>query len=76
MRPVDFADPPVVATAFAVVFAPIKSWGLLHYGLLRERDQKSYPFSEVKFPTGSVQIEGIDIALSQNIDLRALLLRF
>lgn len=75
MRPVDFANPPVVETAFAVVFAPIKSWGLLHYGLLWERYRKSYPFSEVKLPTGSVQIEGIDLALGQNIDLRALPLR-
>lgn len=75
MRPVDFASPPVVETAFAVVFAPIKSWGLLHYGLLWERYRKSYPFSEVKLPTGSVQIEGIDLALGQNIDLRQLPLR-
>jgi uncharacterized protein (TIGR04255 family) len=75
MRPVDFANPPVVETAFAVVFAPIKSWSLLHYGLLWDRYRKVYPFSEVKLPTGSVQIEGIDLALGQNVDLRALPLR-
>jgi uncharacterized protein (TIGR04255 family) len=75
MRPVDFANPPVVETAFAVVFAPIKSWSLLHYGLLWDRYRKAYPFSEVKLPMGSVQIEGIDLALGQNVDLRALPLR-
>lgn len=75
MRPVDFANPPVVETAFAVVFAPIKSWGLLHYGLLWDRYRKVYPFSEVRLPTGSVQLEGIDLALGQNVDLRALPLR-
>ena len=75
MRPVDFSDPPVVETAFAVVFAPIKTWNMLHYGLLWERYRQAYPFTEVKLPTGSVQVEGIDLALGQNIDLRALPLR-
>jgi uncharacterized protein (TIGR04255 family) len=65
----------VVETAFAVVFAPIKSWSLLHYGLLWDRYRRVYPFSEVRLPTGSVQIEGIDLALGQNVDLRALPLR-
>lgn len=75
IRPVDFSNPPVVETAFAVVFAPIKSWNLLHYGLLWERFRSSYPFPEVKLPTGSVQLEGIDFALGQNVDLRTLPLR-
>jgi len=75
MRPVDFSNPPVVETAFAVVFAPIKSWNLLHYGLLWDRYRESYPFPEVKLPTGSVQLEGIDLALGQNVDLRTLPLR-
>jgi uncharacterized protein (TIGR04255 family) len=75
MRLVDFANPPVVETAFAVVFAPIKSWSLLHYGLLWDRYREAYPFPEVKLPTGSVQIEALDLALGQSVDLRSLPLR-
>jgi uncharacterized protein (TIGR04255 family) len=75
MRPVDFADPPVVETAIGVVFAPMKSWNLLHFGLLWERFRRTYPNAEVKLPTGKPQFEGLDFTSGAEIELSKLPLR-
>jgi uncharacterized protein (TIGR04255 family) len=75
MRPVDFANPPVVETAIGVVFAPMKSWNLLHFGLLWERFKRRYAKAEVRLPTGKPQFEGIDFTSGANIELSKLPLR-
>lgn len=74
-RPVDFDNPPVVETAIGLVFAPLKSWSLLHFGLLWERIRLEYPQAEVRLPTGSVQFEGIDLTLGPDLELSKLPLR-
>lgn len=74
-RAVDYKKPPVVETAFALVFAPIKGWNLLHFGLLWQRYRAAYPNPEVKLPTGNIEPADLIPTLTPDFDLRALPLR-
>jgi uncharacterized protein (TIGR04255 family) len=42
-----YEKPPVVETAFAVEFAPLRGWNVIHYGRLWERFKDRYPKYEV-----------------------------
>jgi uncharacterized protein (TIGR04255 family) len=42
-----YESPPVVETAFAVEFAQLKGWNVVHYGILWERFRQLYPKFEV-----------------------------
>lgn len=42
-----YERPPVVETAFAVEFAQLRGWNVVHYGLLWERFKAHYPKFEV-----------------------------
>ncbi|MGC9225045.1 MAG: hypothetical protein ACP5E2_14070, partial [Terracidiphilus sp.] len=46
-RTPEFKNPPVVETALAIEFAPIKGWSVVHYGALWERFRSRYPKVEV-----------------------------
>lgn len=74
-RVVDFKKPPVVETALAFMFTPIKGWNLLHFGLLWSRYRSKYPHPEVKLPTGVPQLSDLDLKIGQDVDLRGLPLR-
>lgn len=57
-----YERPPVVETAFAVEFAPLKGWNIVHYGLLWERFKDRYPKFEVHpyFPIVSARLDPQD----------------
>jgi uncharacterized protein (TIGR04255 family) len=46
-RTPEYKNPPVVETALAIEFAPIKGWNLVQYGALWERFKTRYPKVEV-----------------------------
>lgn len=74
-RAVDYKSPPVVETAFALVFAPIKNWNLLHFGLLWNRYRSEYPNPEVKLPTGNIEAGDLLTSIGPDFDLRGIPLR-
>ena len=74
-RAVDYKNPPVVETAFALVFTPIKSWNLLHFGLLWNRYRAEYPNPELKLPTGNIEAGDLLTSIGPDFDLRGIPLR-
>jgi len=43
----EYKSPPVVETAFAIEFAPLPGWNLLHFGALWQKFRVAYPKAEV-----------------------------
>ena len=75
LRPVDYEKPPVSETALGLVFPPIKGWNIFHFGMLWARLRERYQHSEAKLPTGSIQLDELDLKLGPETHLEALPLR-
>lgn len=75
LRPVDYERPPVVETAFALLFPPVKGWTVFHLGLLWGRLRKRYAHAEARLPTGSVQLDDLNLKLGPDIHLESFPLR-
>ena len=58
----EYNNPPVIETALAIEFAPIKGWNIVHYGSLWERFRARYPKVEVySAPQEFIARPGLDI---------------
>lgn len=55
----DFDNPPVVETVLGIEFAPLKGWGIPHFGLFWQETREEYPRFDVQAPLVS-QIEKFD----------------
>src|SRR5258708_35492614 len=75
LRPVDYEKPPVVETSFGFTFAPIKGWNVFHLGLFWSRVRNRYPCAEARLPTGSVEVDELDLRLGPDVHLESLPLR-
>jgi len=62
-RTPEYKKPPVIETALAIEFAPIKGWNIVQYGSLWERFRARYPKVEVyPAPQEMLAHPGLDIA--------------
>lgn len=75
LRPVDYEKPPVVETAFGLMFAPVRGWNVFHLGLFWARLRKRYPRAEARLPIGSVKLDDFDLKLGPDIHLESFPLR-